>query len=432
LRDPRQPRPRKEKRGARQLQRADHFRKRPPRPRPALRHRRHKDRERAGLESGREFRNGHRQDHRVVFEEISMINVTKSYLPDIEKYQTYIKKIYKTGILTNNGPLVQELEKRLSNYLGVKNVILTANGTIALEIAYKVLELENDIVTTPFSFVATTASMAFLGLNPVFSDIDPYTFNIDPETIEQRITHKTSAIVPVHVFGNACNVESIELIAKKHNLKIIYDAAHAFGVNYKGKSLLKHGDISILSFHATKIFHTIEGGAIITDNDELAQKVRIMENFGISSQSKIESIGTNGKMNEFEAAMGLCILDDMEKIIQARKKIYELYSDLLNGVVQFQKKNIYSTQNYSYFPILFKDEKELLYVLSTLEKFDIHPRRYFHPSLDTLPYIKQGFYSLISRDIASRVMCLPIYPTLNVNTAQKIADIIRKSVSSQF
>ena len=240
-----------------------------------------------------------------------MIPVTKAYLPDRKKLTQYIDQIYENGWLTNNGPLLQKLENRLASYLGVKNLILVANGSLALQLAYKALDLRGEVVTTPFSFAATTSTLAWEGLEPKFADIDKRSFNIDPKNIEKIITDKTTAIVPVHVFGNPCEVELISDLAKKYNLKVVYDAAHAFGVTYKGQSVLKYGDISTLSFHATKIFHTIEGGAVITENDEIAKKIRSLINFGITGPDKIEGIGTNAKMNEFEAAMGHCVLDEI-------------------------------------------------------------------------------------------------------------------------
>src|SRR5574344_539107 len=242
------------------------------------------------------------------------INVTKTYLPNKEKYLKYIDEIYENGWITNNGPLVQKLEKKLAKYLGVKNIVLVANGTVALEIAYRTLELKGFAITTPFSFVATTSSLVTNALLPIFADIDPKSLNIDQKKIEEKITPNTSAIVATHVFGNPCDVEAIEQIAKKYNLKVVYDAAHAFGVNYKDKSIANYGDITTLSFHATKLFHTIEGGALVINDDELVQKVRYLINFGIKSLTEITYLGTNAKMNEFEAAMGLCVLDDIENI----------------------------------------------------------------------------------------------------------------------
>ena len=355
-----------------------------------------------------------------------MINVTKSYLPNIEKYKSYIDEIYKTAWLTNQGPLVQKLEKRLAQYLGVKNIVLVSNGTIALEIAYRALDLKGEVITTPFSFVATTSSLVTNRLTPIFVDIDEKTFNLSPKNIEKKITSRTSAILPVHVFGNACEVEEIKKIANKHNLKVIYDAAHAFDVKYKDKSLLSYGDISTLSFHATKLFHTIEGGALIINDDSLLEKVRYLINFGIKNQEEIPHLGTNAKMNEFEAAMGLCILDDIEDIKTNRKKVVENYKIGLESLVTFQEQNNQATENYSYFPILFKNEEELSKVQKSLNKENIFPRRYFYPSLDTLEYIEPKQECKISRAISKRVLCLPLYAELEKDNQDKIIDIIRK------
>ena len=288
-----------------------------------------------------------------------MINVTKTYLPNKEKYKKYIDDIYANGWVTNNGPMVKLLEKRLAEYLGVRNVILVSNGTVALEIAYRTLDLEGDVITTPFSFVATSSSLVTNSLNPIFADIDSQTLNMDPRNIEQLITSNTSAIVPVHVFANACEVESIEKIAKKYKLKVVYDAAHAFGVSYKDESILNYGDISTLSFHATKTFHSIEGGALIINDDRLVEKARFLINFGIKNTEEIPELGTNAKMNEFEAAMGLCVLDDIQDLQEKRRVVYEFYQKELEGIVNFQKYNDDSLQNYSYFPIILESEEQL-------------------------------------------------------------------------
>ena len=355
-----------------------------------------------------------------------MIPVTKAYLPNKEKYQSYVDRIFESGWLTNNGSLLQELESRLAEYLGVKNIILVANGSFALQLAYKVLELKGEVITTPFSFAATTSTLAWEGLNPIFADIDPASFNIDPIEIEKRITPNTSAIVPVHVFGNPCDVEAIEVIANKHNLKVVYDAAHAFGSEYRSQSVLNYGDISTLSFHATKLFHTIEGGAVITDSDELARKIRLMINFGISSPNSIESMGTNAKMNEFEAAMGLCVLDDILEIRQRRETIWQTYSKNLFESVEMQKWNVLSKNNASYAPILFGSEEELLKVDARLKENKILARRYFYPSLDTLEYVGSKHVCENSRGIASRILCLPMYPSLDNLDVRKIIEIIRE------
>ena len=357
-----------------------------------------------------------------------MINVTKTHLPNKEKYQKYVDEIYANGWITNNGPMVKELEKRLAEYLGVKNIVLVASGTVALEIAYRTLDLEGYAVTTPFSFVATTSSLVTNGIKPIFADIDPQTLNIDPNKIEELITPHTSAIVPVHILGNACDVEAIDEIAKRHGLKVIYDAAHVFAVKYKDESILNYGDISTLSFHATKLFHTIEGGALIINDDRLVEKARYLRNFGIENQESIPELGTNAKMNEFEAAMGLCMLDEMEVVLQKRKDVYERYEKELDGLVQFQKKNINSTKNYSYFPIILKDEGQMLKIQKALNEKQVFPRRYFYPSLDTLSYIEPKQYSPISRDISNRILALPMYPELEESEQKLILDIIVKNI----
>jgi len=354
------------------------------------------------------------------------INVTKTYLPSKEKYQKYVDKIYESGWITNNGPLVQELEKRLAEYLDVKNIVLVANGTLALEVAYRVLDLKGEVLTTPFSFVATTTSLINCGLKPLFCDIDTASLNLDPQNMQELINEKTSAIVPVHVFGNACNVEEIAKIAKKNNLKIIYDAAHAFGVKYKNRSLLSYGDISTLSFHATKLFHTIEGGALIIDDDKLAKKARNIINFGIESAESITNLGTNAKMNEFEAAMGLCILDDIKELQSKRKILYDIYIKELNKIVKFPQQNSESTINYSYFPIILKDDKERLTVEKALQTKEVFPRRYFYPSLDTLNFIEPKQFCSISRDISTKILCLPLYSELTVNEQKMIIKIIKE------
>jgi dTDP-4-amino-4,6-dideoxygalactose transaminase len=357
-----------------------------------------------------------------------MIHVTKTYLPNKEKYQKYVDEIFENGWVTNNGPMVQRLEKKLAEYLGVKNVVLVSNGTVALEIAYRTLGINGFAITTPFSFVATTSSLVTNGILPIFADIDEKTLNLNPANIEKLITPNTSAIVPVHVFGNACEVEEIEKIAKKHDLKVIYDAAHAFDVKYKDKSVLNYGDISTLSFHATKLFHTIEGGALIINDDKLAQKARYLINFGIENQESIPHLGTNAKMNEFEAAMGLCVLDDIEKIKESRKEVIEYYEKGLKGIVQFQEQNQNATENYSYFPVIFKDEAELLRVQKALNDKQIFPRRYFFPSLDTLNYIEPKQECKISRDISKRILCLPVYTELEKDIQEKIIQTIKENL----
>ncbi|MDC1150361.1 DegT/DnrJ/EryC1/StrS family aminotransferase [Gammaproteobacteria bacterium] len=363
-----------------------------------------------------------------------MINVTKTYLPNINKYKSYVDRIFANGILTNNGPLVQELEEKLQNHLDVKNVILVANGTLALDVAYRSLNLTGEVITTPFTFIASASSIATSGLVPKFADIDPTNFNIDPKKIEPLINKKTTAIMPVHVFGEPCKLDEINDIAKKHNLKIVYDACHTFGINVTNKngetkSILNYGDISTLSFHATKLFHTIEGGAIITNDDKLAQKIRLLINFGITGPTSIEILGINAKMNEFEAAMGLCILDDIEIILKKRKDIYNRYHQELKGLVQLQDQNIRSTKNFSYFPIVLKSEEDLLKIQKVLNADNIFPRRYFYPSLDTLDFLTDSdSICPFSQDISSRILCLPISAELEINDQKRIIEHIKTNL----
>lgn len=377
-----------------------------------------------------------------------MIPVTKTYIPNKEKYHQYVERILDSGWLTNNGTLLQELERRLKEHLGVKHLICVANGSLALQSAYKALDLKGEVITTPFSFAATTSTLAWEGLTPVFADIHPTCFNLDPNNIEPLITDKTSAIVPVQVFGNPCQVEAIQAISNKYNLKVIYDAAHAFGTNYTDQnghtqSVLNYGDISTISFHATKLFHTIEGGAVITNDDELARKIRLLINFGITGPVTIESVGTNAKMNEFEAAMGLCVLDEIDTIKTERQRIWQTYQQELPGLVEFQQWNPQSQNNHAYAPVLFESEQKLLKVEAQLKENDIVPRRYFYPSLDTLDYLKTNTISSEanpetiqnselkikhSHDIASRILCLPIYPTL---TNEEQMEIIKTLKSAQ-
>ena len=358
-----------------------------------------------------------------------MINVTKTYLPAREKLDRYIDRIYKSGWITNNGELLIELEKRLSAYLGVENLVLISNGTLAMQIAYRALEIEGDVITTPFSFVATTSSLVWEHHKPVFADIDGGTFNIDTDLIATEITKNTGAILPVHVFGNGCEVERIDKIARDKNLMVVYDAAHAFGVKHKGKSILLHGDASVLSFHATKIFHTIEGGAIVFRRKKHADAARLLINFGISGYDKIDTLGINAKMNEFQAAMGLCVLDDIDTIISQRKEIWERYHDRLSreGKVTLQNHNGDCTFNYTYFPVVFGSEKNLLESKHKMESLGIFPRRYFYPSLNTLGYLDERVKCTISERTASTILCLPIFPGLEAAAQEKIIRIINET-----
>ncbi|KJH81627.1 DegT/DnrJ/EryC1/StrS family aminotransferase [Pseudomonas sp. KSR10] len=341
-----------------------------------------------------------------------MIHVTKSYLGNKAKFLGYVDSIYASGWLTNHGPLLTELEDRLRDYLGVRNIILTNNGTLALQIAYRALNLSGSAITTPFSFVATTSSLQWEGIRPIFADIDRTTWNMDPQAIEARIDRDTCAIVATHVFGNPCDVEGIAQIAERHRLKVIYDGAHAFSVRYKERSVFNWGDISTLSFHATKLFHTIEGGAIVTNDDALAAKIRLLCNFGIVDTDIIDGIGINAKLNEFAAAMGLCILDDMAMILEQREEIARFYEERLSDHFDLQQQQPHSLRNHSYFPIALANEDQLLRCRVALNAKGINPRRYFYPSLDTLGYLQPQPPQIQSRSLSRRVLCLPIYPGL--------------------
>jgi dTDP-4-amino-4,6-dideoxygalactose transaminase len=360
-----------------------------------------------------------------------MINVTKTYLPDKSKFKEYVDQIYESGWLTNNGQFVQELERRLADHLGVENLMVTVNGTIALQIAFRTLGMNGKVITTPFTFVATSSSLVWEGLIPVFADIDKDTFNITPESINKKITGETTAILPVHVFGNPCEVDEIEKLAQKHGLKLLFDAAHAFGVNYENTSVLNYGDASILSFHSTKIFHTIEGGAIIFRDRKNLEKARRMINFGITGYDQVNGLGINGKMNEFQAAMGLCVLDDIDELLRKRMAVYMKYSEAFSGIsgLKLQKINPHATYNYAYFPMVFDSEKTREKIYSLLKNNDIFPRRYFSPSLDTLDYLEDNEKMLVSDQISKRILCLPLYESLTTGQQSRIIGILLSGIS---
>lgn len=356
-----------------------------------------------------------------------MITVTKAYLPEYKEYEKYLKKIWSSGWLTNNGPMVIELEERLKKFFGVKHLIYTNNGTIALQIAIKALNLTGEIITTPFSYVATTNSILWEQCNPVFADINETDFNISPEKIIPLITKNTSAILATHVYGNPCNVEAIKKIATDHNLKVIYDGAHAFGATLQNKQVLSFGDVATCSFHATKLFHTVEGGAIITDDDEVAEKMTLYRQFGHINDDYF-SIGINGKSSEVHAAMGLCILPQVNKIIKKRKEICEKYNECLAGLnIQMPIPMAHVKYNYAYYPVVFKTEQMLLKVKNNLADNGIFTRRYFYPSLNRLPFINTADCP-VSESISSRVLALPLYYELEVVQIKRITDILKKSI----
>lgn len=356
-----------------------------------------------------------------------MINVTKTYLPPLAEYNNYLEGIWNRGYVTNRGPLVLELEAKLREYLGVKNLLFVSNGTIALQIAIKALELEGEIITTPFSYVATTTAILWESCTPVFVDIEPQTYCIDPDKIEAAITEKTSAIMATHVFGYPCQVEKIEALAKKHNLKVIYDGAHAFGVKLNNDTVFNFGDVSTLSFHATKLFHTIEGGAIIAEDDELFKKITLFHQFGHIGDDYY-TIGINGKNSEPHAAMGLCNLPRVGQFMEARKAISELYDSLLLPLgLQRPVEPAQVTYNYAYYPVIFESEEKLLQVKAKLAENQVNTRRYFYPSLNKLPYYT-GENCPVSENVARRVLCLPFYQELALEDVERICTIIKQTL----
>jgi len=356
-----------------------------------------------------------------------LINVTKTFTPPLAEYVKYLEGIWERVHFTNHGPLVNELEEKLKDYLGVKHFFFINNGTVALQVAIKALDLRGEIITTPFSYVATTSSIVWENAVPVFVDINAETFTIDAKKIEAAITPKTSAILATHVYGIPCDVEAIASIAKKHKIKVIYDAAHAFGVEYKEKSLLNYGDISTLSFHATKLFHTIEGGGITTNDDALAHRIAYMRNFGHKGQEEFWGLGINGKSSELHAAMGLCVFPHLKNIITRRKHLSGLYDNHFKRMgLPLQRPTIPAdtTYNYAYYPVLFKDEKQLTSVRDSLNANYIYPRRYFYPSLHHLPYIEKKYNVEVSESVSKRVLCLPLYFDLPDEIVKRICNII--------
>ncbi|WP_107040052.1 DegT/DnrJ/EryC1/StrS family aminotransferase [Brumimicrobium mesophilum] len=354
-----------------------------------------------------------------------MIPITKPFLPPLEDYNEYLQGVWQRQWLTNMGPLASDLEMKLKDHLNLKHLLFVTNGTIALQIAIKALELKDEIITTPFSFVATTSSIVWEGCTPVFVDIDENSLNIDASKIEAAITDRTTAILATHVYGNPCDVLEIEKIAAKHNLKVIYDGAHAFGVQVHGKSIFEYGDISICSLHATKLYHSTEGGLIITKDPELLKKIAFMRNFGFSGTESFAELGINGKNSEFHAAMGLANMKYIKSIHKKRRELTELYDEKLENVKAFKPKwQNGANLNYAYYPIVFESETLMLKIKENLEKQDIFTRRYFYPALsNVLPYTK-SIGMPITDDISKRVLCLPLFYDLTFEEVGLISRLI--------
>lgn len=350
------------------------------------------------------------------------ILVTKPYLPPKEEFLDYVSQIFDSGFLTNQGPMVRSLESELSLFFDVAHFHYVTNGTIALQIALKALGIEDgEIITTPFSYVATTSSILWERCTPVFVDIEPDNFTLDPQKIEAAVTPKTKAIMPVHVFGYACDVEAIQKIADKHGLKVVYDAAHAFASRYKGKALCSYGDVSTLSFHATKLFHTIEGGACIVKNKDVSDRLELIKRFGHNGDTHL-MLGVNAKQDEFNAAMGLVNFRHLSEIIAARKHICDLYDGLLDGRLRRPKKQDGLEYNYAYYPVVFDSEKDLLKAFDALAEINVFPRRYFYPSLNELPYLTGKQSCPVSQDITKRIACLPLYVGLADDDVKRICE----------
>ncbi|WP_286966034.1 MULTISPECIES: DegT/DnrJ/EryC1/StrS family aminotransferase [Acinetobacter] len=359
------------------------------------------------------------------------IYVTQPVLPELDEFIPYLEQIWNNKILTNCGPLHQQLEKELCEYLGVDYISLFNNGTIALVTALQALGLEQgEVITTPYTFVATAHSIVWNKLTPVFVDIDPHTSNIDPIKVEMAITDKTVAILPVHCYGIPCDVEALQNIATKHNLKLVYDAAHAFGVKHHGKSLLNYGDLSVLSFHATKVFNTFEGGAIVCHSAEMKQRIDRLKNFGIVNESIINDISLNGKLSEVHAALGLLQLKSIDSTLLARQKVDEIYRHGLADIsgIHCIKRPSLEKDNYSYFPIIISEQ----YLLSRDELFEklkqnnIFARKYFYPIMTDLNVYK-NYESMTpnAKWLSERVLCLPMYPTLSLDQCSVIVNVIK-------
>ncbi len=355
------------------------------------------------------------------------MNRKKVFLPNFRKYNEYLKEAWKNGQVANDGSLSKELEEKLKKYLGVKHLFLVSNGTIALQLAIKALGLKGEIITSPLSFVATPSAISWQECKPVFADINKKSLTIDPEKIIARITSKTKAIMPVHIFGYPCEIKKISQIAKKFKLKVIYDGSHAFGVKLKGQSIFNFGDISTVSFNETKIFHTAEGGAVMTNNDEIADRIRKFRYFGLSEKGEFVLPGINAKNSELNAAMGLAILPEIKKIIERNEKLTNFYDYLLeNTNLEKSKLSKNIEYNFSYYPVIFQSEGILLKALEQLQKNGIFPERFFYPALNSLPFFERRNCP-IAEDLVTRILCLPLYYSLIEKDIQKICRIIKNA-----
>lgn len=358
-----------------------------------------------------------------------MIQVNRPFLPPKHEFDTLVQQVWGRNWLTNHGPLVQKFQQRLAEYLGLENFLFVNNGTTALMMAIRALDLKGEIITTPYSYVATTSSIVWQNCRPVFCDIEPQTLTMDPNRIEERITEHTGAILATHIYGNPCDVEAIGEIADRHGLKVIYDAAHCFGVKYKGRSILDYGDISAISFHATKVLHTIEGGGLVAKDGEVFEKLTYLMNFGHDGPYDFKEVGINAKNSEIHAAMGLCNLNHADHCLGRRRNLAGLYDEKLSDFPVKRPMIREETEaNYAYYPVIFQNEKRRKDVESHLSKHSIETRSYFRPSLNKLSYVGD-FNVPVSESVAGRVLCLPFYYDLTPDQIDLITRRIDEAVS---
>lgn len=357
-----------------------------------------------------------------------MIPVTKPYVPSRQIFDQYVDNIFDTRLFSNNGPLVSELTEKLEKYLGVENLLLVNNGTLALEVAMQALGLGNrdEAITTPFTYVATSSAIKRMGVEPIFSDINKDDWCLNPDLLLSKFTKRTKAIVPVHVFGNVCDMDALEQIARERNVKLLFDASHCFSTEYNGTSVLNYGDASVLSFHATKLFHTGEGGAIVFKQRKHYEIAKKIIEFGYDKNREIVEVGTNAKMSELNAALGLSILNEFDDVISYRKLMWEKYEENLKDTFIMQKLKDGLSFNYAYFPVVFQNQNQLLRCMEELNKNNIFARRYFYPSLSDVKVYSPLNDAPISTDISKRIICLPLYHGLNITDQEKIVQILNQ------
>ena len=355
------------------------------------------------------------------------IPVTKPYLPDISEYKRLTDRIWTNGWLTNQGPLLTEFEERLADFLEVEHLAVVSNGTAALQLSLHSLPENGEIITTPYSYVATTSSIVWERMKPVFADIDPNTACISPEEVESKITSETTAILATHVYGNPCDLNSLQAVAEKHHIKLIYDGAHAFGTRFRNKSIGSFGDLTTLSFHSTKIFHSVNGGAVICKNEEDKERIVRYRNFGHVGVNAFDGVGINAKMSEFHAAMGLLNLKKAPDLIEKRKEQWLFYAyNIRNTSLKTISIKDFSGYNCAYFPLFFGSEEKLKEAITSASKNGIELRRYFNPALNLLDYVEYSSCP-IAEDLSARVCCLPLYHTITSSEQEEVLKVVLKN-----